>query len=181
MSGFRPTSGFHPATLVTEYDQERDPARGSSTRRRDAPPRSRGRDGVRGLALLSGEASAGGDTTAAARSEERDGSPSDPRRAAAAVAQWRSAAVGYGRLGTVAATGERTSPAGARRVRAAWAALRDLAGWRVRQLNYSADLFSGFLHGGLMADGAKEGLARMTAVELELRAKLRAALARVAA
>jgi hypothetical protein len=70
---------------------------------------------------------------------------------------------------------------GARRVRAAWAALRGLAGWRVRQLNYSADLFSGFLHGGLMADGAKEGLARMTAVELELRAKLRAALARLAA
>jgi hypothetical protein len=113
--------------------------------------------------------------------QSETGPPATPAELRAAVAQWRSAADGYARLGAVAATGERTSPAGARRVRAAWAALRGLAGWRVRQLNYSADLFSGFLHGGLMADGAKEGLARMTAVELELRAKLRAALARLAA
>ena len=113
--------------------------------------------------------------------QSETGPPATPAELSAAVAQWRSAADGYGRLGTVAATGERTSPAGARRVRAAWAALRDLASWRVRQLNYSADLFSGYLHGGLMTDGAKEGLARMSAVELDLRAKLRAALARLAA
>lgn len=97
-----------------------------------------------------------------------------------AIASWRAAAKGYGRLGVVAATGERTTPTGAPRVHAAWAALRDLAGWRVRQLSYSADLFTGSLHGGLMTDGAKEGLARMAVVELELRARLRTALARVA-
>jgi hypothetical protein len=107
--------------------------------------------------------------------------PSTPGELQAAVASWRATAKGYGRLGTVAANGERTSPASARRVRAAWGALRDLAGWRVRQLTYSADLFSGYLHGGLMTDGAKEGIARMSTVELGLRAKLRVALARIAA
>jgi hypothetical protein len=99
----------------------------------------------------------------------------------AAIADWRATAAGYGRLGRVAATGERTSPAAARRVRAAWAALRDLAGWRVRQLSYSADLFTESLQGGTITDGAKEGLARMAAVEADLRARLRTALARVAA
>jgi len=107
--------------------------------------------------------------------------PATPTELRAAIAQWRAAATGYGRLGVTAATGEHASPSGSRRMRAAWAALRDLAGWRVRQLTYSADLFSGFLQGGVMSDGAKEGLARMSAVELDLRAKLRTALARVAA
>jgi len=107
--------------------------------------------------------------------------PATPTELRAAIAHWRAAATGYGRLGVTAATGERTSPAGARRMRTAWAALRDLAGWRVRQLTYSADLFSGFLQGGVMSDGAKEGLARMSVVELGLRAKLRAAIARLAA
>jgi hypothetical protein len=96
------------------------------------------------------------------------------------IARWRAAAAGYGRLGAVAATGERSTPPGARRVRAAWAALRDLAGWRARQLSYSADLFSETLRGGMVTDGAKEGIARMTLVEGDLRARLRAALARVA-
>jgi len=113
--------------------------------------------------------------------ESETGLPATPGELRAAIAQWRAAADGYGRLGAVATTGIRTSPTGARRVRAAWAAVRDLAEWRVRQLSYSADLYSGFLHGGLMPDGAKDGLARMSAVELELRAKLRVALARVAA
>jgi hypothetical protein len=107
--------------------------------------------------------------------------PTTPAELRAAVAQWRAVADGYGRLGVTAANGERSSPAGARRVRNAWAALRDLAGWRVRQLTYSADLFSGFLSGGVMSDGAKEGIARMAVVEQQLRAKLRIALARVAA
>jgi len=107
--------------------------------------------------------------------------PTTPEELRAAVAQWRAAADGYGRLGVVAASGERSSPAGARRLRSAWAALRDLAGWRVRQLNYSADLFSGFLSGGVMSDGAKEGIARMAVVEQQLRARLRVALARLAA
>ena len=98
----------------------------------------------------------------------------------AAIARWRAAARGYGRLGALAATGERSTPAAATRLRAAWAALRDLAGWRVRQLAYSADLFSETLSGGTIADGAKEGLARMTSVEGDLRARLRVALARVA-
>ena len=107
--------------------------------------------------------------------------PSNPVELRAVIAQWRAAAGGYGRLGTVAATGERATPAEARRTRAAWAALRDLAAWRVRQLRYSADLFSGFLRGGPMSDGSKEGLARMSVVERDLRIRLRAALARVAA
>jgi len=106
--------------------------------------------------------------------------PATPAELRTAIASWRAAAHGYGRLGVVAATGERSSPASARRARTAWAALRDLAGWRVRQLTYSADLFSGFLNGGVMSDGAKEGLARMAAVEHELRSKLRVALARAA-
>jgi hypothetical protein len=106
--------------------------------------------------------------------------PVDATELRAAVAHWRAAAAGYGRLGALAASGERTSPPAARRVRAAWAALRDLAGWRVRQLSYSADLFSETLRGGTLGDGAKEGIARMTLVEGDLRARLRAALARVA-
>ena len=97
----------------------------------------------------------------------------------AAIAQWRAAAAGYGRLVVVAANGERTSGVGPTRSRAAWAALRDLAGWRVRQLRYSVDLFSETLRGGRITDGAKEGLARMTLVEAQLRARLRRALADV--
>ena len=105
--------------------------------------------------------------------------PASTAELRAEIAKWRAAAAGYGRLIVVAANGERTSGVGPTRIRAAWAALRDLAGWRVRQLTYSADLFSETLRGGRLTDGAKEGLARMRQVEATLRARLRRALADV--
>lgn len=98
----------------------------------------------------------------------------------ATIASWRAVAAGYRRLGTDAAT-EARSPAAAPRSRAAWTALRDLAVWRVRQLSYAADSLSDLLRGVTVSYGAKEGLARMTPVEDGLRARLKAALAALAA
>jgi hypothetical protein len=92
----------------------------------------------------------------------------------AAVARWRAAARGYGRL---AADAQPLGPPS--RATNAFRALSDLARWRQAQMTYAADLFSRPAES--ITDGAKEGLARMATVEAGLRARLRAAIARLQA
>lgn len=92
----------------------------------------------------------------------------------AAVARWRAAARGYGRL---AADARPLGPPS--RAASALRALSDLARWRQAQMSYAADLFSRPQEN--ITDGAKEGLARMATVEAGLRARLRAAIARLQA
>ena len=91
----------------------------------------------------------------------------------AAVARWRAAARGFGRLEADA------RPYGApSRVATAIRALSELAHWRQAQTTYAADLFSRPVPSLF---GAKEGLARMGIVERGLRARLRLAITRLQA
>jgi hypothetical protein len=91
----------------------------------------------------------------------------------AAVARWRAAARGFGRLGADARPGGAPS-----RVATALRALSQLAHWRQAQMTYAADLFSRPVPSLL---GAKEGLARMGIVERGLRERLRIAIVRLQA
>jgi hypothetical protein len=91
----------------------------------------------------------------------------------AAVARWRVAARGYGRL---AADARPQGPPS--RVTSALRALSELAHWRQAQMAYAADLFSRPVPS---LYGAKEGIARMAIVEAGLRARLRVAIARLQA
>ena len=104
-----------------------------------------------------------------------DGEPPPATKAElrAAVARWRAAARGFGRLEADARPSGPPS-----RVATALRALSELAHWRQAQMTYAADLFSRPVQ-SLFA--AKEGLARMAIVERGLRARLRIAIARLQA